>query len=65
MIGVTCGVGWLANFFYKMPKECRRATLIPIYNNKKDIQKYINYYGILMSQEKRIECKLIHKTPKS
>ena len=51
----------------KMPSKWRRRTLIPIYKNKEDIQKYTNDHGIkLMSHtmklwERVIEHRLRHE----
>jgi len=45
-------VGWLTNLFNKiwltkkMPNEWRKSTLVPLYENKGDIQSCSNYHGI-------------------
>jgi hypothetical protein len=42
---------WLTNLFNlifqsnKMPDEWRRSILVPIFNNKGDVQSYTNYRG--------------------
>lgn len=46
------GIEWLSKLFYEimrskyMPDELRRNTLVPIFENKKDIQNCVNYMGV-------------------